>query len=149
MIRDVALGAFAGAGATLPMSGVMWIAQQAGVMGKHPPEQITEALLRTAGIRASKEEKERFALLNHVGFGAVCGALFSLVRRREGNLADGLAAGIAFALAVWLASYEGWVPALGIMPPVDKDRPGRPAAMAAAHAVFGASMTLLLRGLRR
>jgi hypothetical protein len=42
-------------------------------------------------------------------------------------------------------SYEGWVPAAGIMPPAHRDRPSRSATMVVAHAVYGAVLGLWTR----
>jgi hypothetical protein len=52
---------------------------------------------------------------------------------------------VAFALAVWAVSYSGWIPALDIMRPPGKDRPGRPTAMIVSHLVFGVVLGLTLR----
>jgi hypothetical protein len=37
-----------------------------------------------------------------------------------------------------VTSYQGWIPALGIMPPASEDRPDRPRVMLLAHLVYGA-----------
>jgi hypothetical protein len=52
---------------------------------------------------------------------------------------------VAFGLVVWAASYAGWIPALGIMEPPGRDRPGRPTAMVVSHALFGLVLALVLR----
>jgi len=44
------------------------------------------------------------------------------------------------ASLVWFVSYQGWVPALGLLPPAHRDRPGRPATMLIAHWVYGATL---------
>jgi len=41
--------------------------------------------------------------------------------------------------------YMGGLPALGIMPRADRDRPGRPQSMALAHIVYGGVLAALLR----
>ncbi|GGK97107.1 hypothetical protein Sme01_35470 [Sphaerisporangium melleum] len=84
--------------------------------------------------------------LAHFAFGAGCGGLFALaLARREPRVA----AGVAYGLAIWAVSYQGWVPGLGIMPPVHRDRPGRQAIMAAGHVVYGTALALALHRLRR
>ena len=45
--------------------------------------------------------------------------------------------------AVYAVSYAGWVPALGALPPADRDRPSRQLVMAAAHLVYGAVLGAL------
>lgn len=150
LIRDVAAGAVAGTVATVPMSAVMWAAQQAGLIGKQPPEEITEAALDAAGTHASEQAEDRLALLNHLLFGAVAGGLFGACRRAlPVTPARLVPVGVAYGLGVWFTAYQGWVPALRIMPPADEDQPGRPASMAAAHVVFGAVLAAVLQRLRR
>jgi hypothetical protein len=85
--------------------------------------------------------------VNHFAFGGACGALFGLahevwrVRAPSTSGVRGhrtpLLAGLAFGTAVWAVSYAGWVPAFGIMPAPQDDRPGRPTSMVVAHWVFG------------
>lgn len=146
LARNLARGAVAGTAATLPMSLLMLGAQKAKLMGKHPPERITESMLTRIGITKRPEEAEdALAVLNHFAFGAAAGALYGLVQRDE--LPD-VPQGVLFGMGVWTVSYKGWVPALGIMPKPKHDRPGRPASMIAAHLVFGAAMALMFKGLR-
>ena len=57
--------------------------------------------------------------------------------------------GALYATGIWLVSYQGWVPALGIMPPASRDRRGRVATMLAAHWVYGAALGVLATVLRR
>lgn len=139
-------GGVAGAAATLPMSLLMLAAQKAGLMGKQPPEKITEAALDEAADEPVDEAvdepvQDALAVVNHFAFGAAAGALFGIVRREE---MPALAQGIAFGLAVWTVSYKGWVPAFNIMPPPQQDRRGRPASMIAAHIVFGGVLGALV-----
>ena len=71
-------------------------------------------------------------------------ALFALVERRPHPPVPTVPAGILFGTAVWLVSYQGWVPALGIMAPPSRDRPGRPQAMLAAHLLYGAVLGVVV-----
>ena len=50
----------------------------------------------------------------------------------------GVARGVALSLAVYAASYQGWVPVLGALPPATRDRCDRQAVLVGAHVVFGA-----------
>jgi len=45
---------------------------------------------------------------------------------------------VAFGLGVWAASYVGWIPALGLLPPPGKDNPRRAWTILTAHVVYGA-----------
>ena len=53
--------------------------------------------------------------------------------------------GVLFGLGIYGVSYKGWIPALGILPPPEDDRPGRPAVMIAAHIVYGLTLGWLIR----
>ena len=53
--------------------------------------------------------------------------------------------GAVYGLGVWAVSYKGWIPALGILPPPERDRPGRPVIMVAAHVVYGLVLGALVR----
>lgn len=146
----MAKGALAGTAATVPMSIVMWGAQRAGYLGDLPPDRITGAALRAIGADPSRGTQDVLSLLNHLAFGTLCGTAYAALRESSGpRAAPDVIAGIAFGLAVWLVSYEGWVPAAGILPKVQWDRPGRPESMAAAHVVFGVVLASLLRRLQR
>ena len=132
-------GLVAGAVATVPMSAVMLVAERLGAMGAQPPEQVTSEALGAAGADdVSEGERHSVASLAHLAFGAGGGAAFAVLHRRLRLPVPLLAQGIAFGLAVWAASYQGWIPALGILPPASDDRPGRRRAMFAAHVVYGA-----------
>lgn len=61
----------------------------------------------------------------------------------------GPATGVAAGLAVWAGSYLGWLPAAGLHPSPGRDRPGRPAAMVASHAAFGAALGAGVRAVGR
>jgi hypothetical protein len=139
-LRERVLGASegtrAGLVATAAMSAAMVAAQRAGYMGRMPPREITEAALDAVGADDLPEaEVEAASVATHFGFGASMGALLGFVRPRPRRP---VAEGIAFGTLVWLASYAGWVPALGILPPPTRDRPGRPTSMVLAHWIYGA-----------
>ena len=67
--------------------------------------------------------------------------------RRSAPIAAAI--GALYATGIWLVSYQGWVPALGIMPPASRDRRGRVATMLVAHWVYGAVLGVLATVLRR
>ncbi len=122
---------------TLAMSVVMIVGQRAGLMGKQPPQRIAEAAVEAVGRTPHEHTTKPLGALAHVGFGAGMGALFGVLQRRLPTGVPDEASGVAFALAVWTVSYKGWVPAMGIMPPPERDRPGRPIVMILAHIVYG------------
>ena len=138
-------GTVAGVGATIAMSGGMAIAQQLGLLGEQPPKLISRQLLDAVGIHDRDDEMENaLAVLAHVGFGSVIGSLFAVLHRRLNLPGTPAAQGIIFASLVWIASYQGLLPALGTMPAPEDDRPGRPATMLASHWVYGAMLGAIM-----
>ena len=138
-------GAIAGAAATTAMSVFMRAAQAAGLIGELPPRKITDAAIDAAGAEeAPAPARSVAATMAHVGFGIGCGALYALAHPRLRRYMPPTLAGAAFGTAVWAASYAGWVPALGIMPPPDDDAPGRVGTMVVAHWVFGGVLGAIL-----
>ena len=142
-MRNLLRGAVAGTVATGLMSALMIAARKAGLMGAMPPEKITARFLDRAGIRRSREQQDALATAFHFAFGAGGGALYAAALRRAPL--PPILRGMAFGTAIWAVSYMGWVPALGIMPPPDRDRPGRPVAMLLGHLVYGGALGALAR----
>lgn len=143
LARGAARGLAAGAVATVGMSVLMFAARRAGILGRMPPERITSHLLDHLHVRRRRETQDLLASVLHLGFGAAAGAVFGVARRRVPVPLPGLLQGLLYGTAVWTVSYVGWVPALGIMPPPPRDRPGRPETMLAAHWVYGGLLALL------
>lgn len=155
VLLDVSTGAAVGAVATVPMSALMLAAQRAGLMGTQPPRRITDEAIEAVDEVADEEDvnpsestRRGLTALNHLGFGAAAGVPFVLLHRLLPTQVPREAVGAVYALGVWASAYLGWVPALGIMPPADEDRPDRPASMIAAHLVYGSVLGAGVRLLR-
>lgn len=145
MARRLLAGVLSGSVATVFMSAVMLAAKRLGLMGEMPPEKITARLLDQAGWRSrGRRTQDVLSAVSHLGFGAAAGTIFAAVEARPQPPFPAVPAGILFGAAVWFVSYQGWVPALGIMAPPSRDRPGRPQAMLAAHLVYGAVLGALV-----
>jgi hypothetical protein len=128
-------GAAAGIAATVTMSGVLLLAKKTGMLGEPPPRKLfRKTLTRLFGRRPHPTVTDAGALASHFAYGAAVGAPFALIPRA------GLMSGALWGLAIWAGSYMGWIPAVGLMPPPSRDRPGRPAAMILAHIVFGTTL---------
>jgi uncharacterized membrane protein YagU involved in acid resistance len=139
-VRPLVDGAVGGTLGTATMSAVMLAAQRAGLMGQQPPEKIAEAGLEKVGVGGVTERQEHaLTTAAHFGFGASMGAAFGLLHRRLGPPVPPALAGSLFGMAVWALAYKGVVPRLGIMPPPEQDRRGRPASMVIGHLVWGAT----------
>jgi hypothetical protein len=138
MTEAVTRGSAAGVAATVAMSAVMLAAQKLGLEGEQPPEAIVEAALDAADVDRSERTENALATLAHLGFGASCGAVYALLRRWLRTPGPPVGHGVGFGLGVYAASYQGWIPALGILPPPRRDRSDRQVSMALAHVVYGA-----------
>jgi hypothetical protein len=81
-------------------------------------------------------------MLHHFLFGALGGAAF-------GGLtgARSLASGAVFGVAVWSASYLGWIPATGLLRFGTTHPARRNGLMIAVHLVWGAALALGMREL--
>ncbi len=136
LIRRLASGAGAGIVATIPMSVVMFAAQHLGPVEELDPEIITEAGLDAADVEASETAQNLLSSLAHLAFGAGVGALYGLLRPLLPRA--GLLTGPLYGLAVCGASYQGWIPALGIAPPLSRRGPARRSMQLLSHVVYGA-----------
>lgn len=132
-------GALGGAVGTAAFTGWMKGAQRVGLLGELPPRKITRAALNKVnpGGGRSKTTLDLATAAMHLGFGVGTGAMFGVLSRRLGVRVPGVVQGAVWGSMVWAASYAGWVPALDIMPPPQKDRPDRPWVMFLGHLVFG------------
>lgn len=148
MQRDVKAildGALGGGIGTVAMSAVMLAAGESGLMGEHPPDKIAGTVLDAVGIHDPDEQvQDAVAVALHFGFGIGTGALFGLLHRRLPFRIPAASHGVVFGTLVWAVSYQGWVPALGIMPPASDDRPDRPKVMLIAHLVYGALLGMMV-----
>ena len=114
-------------------------------VGEQPPDAIVQAAAHAAGTAPTEREADAAASALHVAFGAGVGGAYALLPRVG---PPGLR-GVATALVVYAVSYQGWIPALGILPRATDDHPGRPAVMVAAHVVYGAVLGQVEDRLRR
>jgi hypothetical protein len=146
------VGAAAGAAATLPMTIVMETLHE-HLPGEAPrplpPREITENVAAKTGVHGELQEHEmqKLTLAGHFGYGAACGALFGLVAPRDASAA--VASGAAFGMAVWVASYLGWLPASGVRHHPTQDPPARTGLMIAAHLVYGVATGAFVAAARR
>jgi uncharacterized membrane protein YagU involved in acid resistance len=153
-LRSLLAGATAGAVATVAMSALMLAAKRIGITGTLPPELIARKAVEAVALDPPDDgQGDAVAAVAHIGFGAVAGVIFELLTIRalaaRRSAAIGASAGALYGTGIWLVSYQGWVPALGIMPAASRDRRGRVATMLAAHWVYGAALGVLTTFLRR
>jgi hypothetical protein len=140
-VGAVSQSAIGGGVGTLFMSGFMLACGALGLMGEQPPKKVTRrAFAAIVGNSPSERTSNVLASFAHVAFGMGAGALFGLFPWRGQARSLSALQGILFGVGVWAASYRGWIPMLGILPPPEHDRPGRPVAMIAAHIIWGAAL---------
>jgi uncharacterized membrane protein YagU involved in acid resistance len=142
-------GVLAGAAATVPMTAVIALGRMAFARWMAPPEQITSKVAERVGFNPNEEstEFELGWIAAHFGYGAGCGAVYSLVWALiPGSI---VAKGLIFGELVWSVSYLGYIPAMGLYPWPKDDSKSRMAVMIAAHAVFGVATAHLERVLAR
>ena len=136
-------GAAAGVAATVVMTAVLEAGRRWSMFHTHPPIRIIRTLL--AGSPEHRLPAEVvLATVAHLGYGASCGVLFALGTRRRRMV--GPPQGVGYGLLLWFAGYGVWVPAIGAVPPPQRDQPGRQLALVAGHLVYG---VVLAEGLRR
>lgn len=78
----------------------------------------------------------------HFAYGAACGALLAAANPRISRAGGSLA-----GAAIWLTSYMGWIPALGVLEPATRHPLRRNMAMIAAHLSWGWSTAEAIREL--
>jgi len=140
MTGRLARGAVGGALATAAMSLVMLASRRLGLVRKLAPEHITEEALDAAGIERDQDDEDIATSLVHLAYGTANGAVFALV----GPHLPGPRAlrGLLFAGALLLVSYEGWVPAARILPPLRAQTPGGASTLVTSHIVYGVVLSL-------
>jgi len=151
-VNSIITGLMAGTIATVPMTLVM-----AGLFRllprreqyPLPPREITEHVAEKAGVDEHLDESKRTGLtwLAHFAYGAVCGAIYAPLTKLVP--VPHVWWGVLFGLFVWLISYLGLLPALGLFPRVTKQPARRNALMIAAHIVWGLFLGATVFWLRR
>jgi hypothetical protein len=142
---EVLVGGLGGAAGTLLMSLCMLLARRLGAMGSQPPELITAAAMSSAGLPRDRETQDALSVAAHFAFGIAGGSAFALIAPRFRLPLPLPVQGAIYATGIWAVSYAGIVPALGIMPPPDRDRPDRPLIMVLVHWIYGAVLGAVVR----
>ncbi|MUL41303.1 hypothetical protein FZ103_08945 [Streptomonospora sp. PA3] len=145
LIRSALQGSVAGALATGAMTAAFEAGRKQG-SHRHPPKHMIRAHLPGGHPGRPRKGENAVTGIAHLGFGTVAGALFGAVtgRRRPPRTL-----GVAYALAVMLAGYQGWAPRIGALPPLAQDHPARATTLTAAHLIYGWTLAAALRRMRR
>jgi hypothetical protein len=119
------------------MGGAMLAAQRAGLTGKLPPRRLTQRTLDRLHVRRGSTADKVATVVGHLSYGSACGKLYERAVRRRVMPNHPIAEGMLFGAGVWVASYFGWVPKLGLMQPPTRDRADRSLVMLGVHLLFG------------
>ena len=94
-------------------------------------------LMETLGVHKNlgPDAQAALTLINHFGYGAAAATLYSHTEWRVPAVA--LVKGPIFGALVWLVSYLGLLPALGVLNPATKHPQSRNALMFVVHLVWG------------
>jgi hypothetical protein len=108
------------------------------------PEQerypLTPREIVDSAVTLDEAEGRDLTTLSHFAYGAACGAVIAATNPRPGRR-EGAGAGIA----VWLVSYMGWIPSLGLLKPATRHPASRNLLMVAAHIVWGLATAKAIR----
>ena len=140
VLLRVLVGALGGLSATGPMTIAMILLHRclpARQRYSLPPREITVHLAKKAGVhrKLGPEARAALTLINHFGYGAMAATIYSMADARIPVSA--LVKGPIFGALVWIVSYFGFLPAVGILDPATKHPPSRNALMLATHLVWG------------
>lgn len=139
-LKQTRRGAAAGFAATAPMTLFMDAVQ--ALLPRHeqdglPPEHITErALAKTGMDHGAPGEHGSLSMLAHFAFGATAGSFYAPLAQRLRP--HPILGGVAYGLAVWAASYLGWLPAAGLYRSALREPARRNLMIIGAHVVWGA-----------
>lgn len=115
-------------------------------------EDPGEFMVRKAEARLPRRTRKRIPAPIHTaaaqalaaGYGIAAGAVFAAVR---GTPAGVFRDGVVLGLATWVAGYAGWLPALGLLPPLRDQPRGEVVGPAGRHVLFGILTVAVYRGL--
>lgn len=100
------------------------------------PRQVTGWLLgRLAPEHVGDHAPLLPSMVNHVTYGSALGALYGVLVPPQKACRR---SGIAFGLLVWASNYGGLLPALGVLPPPQRDTTSHALRLHLVHWVYGA-----------
>ena len=108
-----------------------------------PPREIVDSGSRQIGMPLAGEAAKDVATAAHFAYGAAMGAAIAAMNP-DPKKRTGAAAGAA----IWLASYMGWIPAVGTLEPATRHPARRNMLMIGVHLIWGAATAAALRELR-
>jgi uncharacterized membrane protein YagU involved in acid resistance len=107
------------------------------------PREIVDSGAKQVGVDLPSEAAKDVSTAAHFAYGALTGAMLAAM-----NPDPRKKTGAAFGAAVWLASYMGWIPAVGTLKPATRHPPRRNFLMIGVHLIWGAATAAAIRELR-
>ena len=107
------------------------------------PREIVDSGSKQIGVPLAGEVAKDVTTAAHFAYGAACGALIAAMNP-DPKKRTGAAAGAA----IWLASYMGWIPAVGTLEPATEHPARRNLLMIGVHLVWGTATAAAMRELR-
>jgi uncharacterized membrane protein YagU involved in acid resistance len=117
-----------------------------------PPRRVAVGLARKLGFAKymDKTEREGLTWASHFAYGAGTGGAYGLLDPAlEKAIPHPAGRGAAYGLAVWLLSYFGWLPAVGITSPQFRRPLRRNTTLVLSHLAWGVTTGLLTAQLSR
>jgi uncharacterized membrane protein YagU involved in acid resistance len=140
------IGAIAGFVGTMAMTSAMRrLHERLPEKERYPltPREIIDSGSEQLDVPLTNEAAKDITAAAHFAYGAACGALLAALNP-DPKKSTGAAAGVA----IWLASYMGWIPAVGNLKPATQHPPRRNLLMIGVHLVWGAATASAIRELR-
>lgn len=140
------IGGIAGIAGTMAMTAAMRrLHQRLPAKEQYPltPREIVDSGARQLDVELGSEAAKDVTTVAHFAYGAAMGALIAAA-----NPDPGKKAGAAAGVAIWLASYMGWIPAVGNLEPATKHPARRNLLMIGVHLVWGSATASAMRELR-
>jgi uncharacterized membrane protein YagU involved in acid resistance len=140
------IGGIAGIAGTMAMTAAMRrLHRRLPADERYPltPREIVDSGSKQIGLPLVGEAAKDVTTAAHFAYGAACGALIAAM-----NPDPSKRSGAAAGAAIWLASYMGWIPAVGTLEPATKHPARRNLLMIGVHLVWGAATAGAMRELR-
>jgi uncharacterized membrane protein YagU involved in acid resistance len=140
------IGAIAGFVGTMAMTAAMRrLHRRLPAKERYPltPREIVDSIGDQLHMPLRNETAKDVTTATHFLYGAAMGALISAMNP-DTSKRGGAMAGVA----VWLASYMGWIPAVGTLEPATEHPARRNALMIGVHLVWGSTTAAAIRELR-
>jgi uncharacterized membrane protein YagU involved in acid resistance len=140
------IGAIAGFVGTMAMTAAMRrLHRRLPAKERYPltPREIVDSGAKQIGLKLPSEAAKDLTAAAHFAYGAATGAMLAAM-----NPDPKKRTGAAYGAAIWLASYMGWIPAVGNLKPATRHPPRRNFLMIGVHLIWGAATAAAIRELR-